>query len=95
MHWTGGVGKWGSEATTWQHLDSDVILATWEKCSERGDIMFNDDESLATSWNAELREQLMLLPQEGRSGVIGKWISAAVRGNRSKAQVVEYLGPPS
>ena len=38
VHWSGGVDKWKGDATTWQALEADKVLAVWEKQGERESI---------------------------------------------------------
>ena len=35
IHWAGGVEMWGKDATSWEPLDRKIVLAAWEKHSER------------------------------------------------------------
>ena len=35
VYWSGGIDKWKGDATTWQALESDKVLAVWEKQGER------------------------------------------------------------
>ena len=35
VHWVGGVERWGDAATSWEPLERQIVLAAWEKHSER------------------------------------------------------------
>lgn len=94
VHWAGGERAWGNAATTWESIPHDTVLAVWEKLAARKATSI-ELESASGSERAALHTQLASLPQEGSSGVVDSWINATIRGKKSKAQVVEYLGPPS
>ena len=85
VHWSGGIGKWGGDATSWQVLESATVLAVWEKQGERESIMLEGSSAI----NRDAR--LAALPQPGSSGVVGCWIDAVIRGHKSKAKIVDFL----
>ena len=83
-----GVAKCGSvemcDATTWQALEADKVLAVWEKQGERESIMFEGPSAIN-------RDALLAaLPQPGSSGVVGCWIDAVIRGHKSKAKILDF-----
>ena len=84
VHWSGGVDKWKGDATTWQALEADKVLAVWEKQGERESIMLEGPSAI----NRDAR--LAALPQPGSGGVVGCWIDAVIRGHKSKAKIVDF-----
>jgi hypothetical protein len=94
VHWAGGKRAWGNDATTWESIPQGTVLAVWEKLAAR-EATSIELEGATGSERAALQNQIAALPQAGGSGIVDRWISATIRNNRSKAQVVEYLGPPS
>jgi hypothetical protein len=84
VHWSGGIDKWKGDATTWQALESDKVLAVWEKQGERESIMLEGSSAI----NRDAR--LAALPQPGSGGVVGCWIDAVIRGHKSKAKNVGF-----
>lgn len=94
VHWAGGERAWGNAATTWESIPHDTVLAVWEKLAARKATSI-ELESASGSERAALHNQLASLPQEGSSGVVEAWISAKIRRHSSKAQITEYMGPPS
>ena len=91
IHWSGGVDKWGTGSATWQPIDSSVVLAVWEKHDLREDIM----NKLGQNANglAGLQNQLAALPEQGSRGVIDRWISATIRGQKSKGKIIGFVAP--
>jgi hypothetical protein len=91
VHWSGGTDKWGTEAATWQSMDASTVLAVWEKHDLREDIMRQLQHATGLQ-DQLLCTKLAALPKQGSSGVVGRWINATIRGQRSKAKVVEFVG---
>ena len=81
VHWTGGIERWGKNASTWQSLDSAVVLATWE----------SELEQLVSSSSALLHTLDQLLQAAPlRQPLVGRWIKAKVRGSWSNAEVIGF-----
>lgn len=68
-----------------------MILAVWEKHDDRADIVCKLADANASEI-AGLQIKLAALPKQGSSGIIGRWISAKIRGKRSKGKIVEFAG---
>jgi len=87
---------WGDQATSWQTLPVESVLAVWEKLDERASLREQLDAEQANSAASRAIElQLAELPAIGSSGVVSKWIRAKIRGHWSKAEIKEYMGSPS
>jgi hypothetical protein len=89
VHWAGGVERWGDAATSWEPLDRQIVLAAWEKHSEREHVEHQLASANATAASS-LQGQLAILPQQGSSGVVGRWVRAKIRGHYSNAKIIEF-----
>ena len=70
---------------------ASTVLAVWEKHDLREDIMRQLQQN--ADGLAGLQDQLAALPEQGSSGVVGRWISAAIRGQRSKGKIIGFVAP--
>ena len=96
VHWEGGVAVWGGQATSWQTLPVESVLAVWERLDERTSLREQlDAEQSGSATSRAIEHQLAELPEVGSSGVVNKWISAKIRGHWSKGQIKQYMGSPS
>lgn len=94
VHWAGGVERWKSDATSWQQLDRQTVLAVWESESEREDIQDKLVSASATEVT-DLQNQLSALPQQGSSGIVGRWVQARIRGHWSNAEITDFSNSSS